>query len=302
MRQSFRYRGTTPRQAFCIIILLFVLLISILVGFLSWHNHIIYQGNVVIVSKDTKTDTQESQEAEQEDAQEIDEEISQEDTDESSSVDSSLLNMQQEVSKEVLDFMENKLDIVITDIDNNKTFAELEENIIKIAMSKIDKKKLVRLAQKLGQNYVDDLKKKGYAKIRTTIDKKYDEEYIDEIISKVLPKLIPYYKDILRRYVINSIYSKITDEALESIAEEILNDLRTEYATKLREESEKMVDEFLLKLDNIENDDSEKSKNDKDNPKNSSDNNANTQNKQTQNKSPKITQPQTPKTRLNRQN
>lgn len=230
--QSFHHRGTTPKKAFGIIILVLILVASIVYSALHYHHKTIYKNNTTITHKE-KQEIIDSKNKEG-----GGEQLSANEPDELSAT-------QKDISQEVFDLMEDRMYEIILDIDNSKNFITLEEELTDMVMAKIDKKKLEYLTEKLGQEYVNELKQKGYTIVRMKIDKHYDDGYIDDIVSDVNPKLQAYFREILRRKVLDRIYLRVSDEVLESVADEIIDYLRTEYAKKLKDEAEKWVEDFV---------------------------------------------------------
>lgn len=234
--QSFHHRGTTPKKAFSIVILVLILVASIVYSALYYHHKTIYKNNI---TSNTTTSPKEKQEiTDNKERERGGEQLLANEPDELSAT-------QKEISQEVFDLMEDRMYEIILDIDNSKNFITLEEELTDMVMAKIDKKKLEYLTKKLGQEYVDELKRKGYTIVRMKIDKHYDDDYIDDIVSDVNPKLQAYFREILRRKVLDRIYLRVSDEVLESVADEIIDYLRTEYAKKLKDEAEKWVEDFV---------------------------------------------------------
>lgn len=98
----------------------------------------------------------------------------------------------------------------------------------------------------MGIEYVELLYKQAYFKIRSKVDRKYDvDNYIEDIVNDVMPKIDAYRREIIRRYVMDLVYERVCDETIQTVANELVDEARIQYATKVKEKLEQDIDKFV---------------------------------------------------------
>ena len=113
----------------------------------------------------------------------------------------------------------------------------------------LNPKKKQELAKKLGDKYVEDMYAKALFKIRKKVDSHFDDKYVEEITEIVMEQLKPYRTEVVRRFVLDNIYSRVSSEILQDVAMDLVAEAREDYARKLKEEALRQVDEFVGRKD-----------------------------------------------------
>lgn len=159
-------------------------------------------------------------------------------------------DIQLAIADEVFDYIEDNLYNQIVELDNSENFNNLESDIIHKLNSMIDKKQAEKIVKILGKQKAEEIQMSAYHKIRTKVDKSYDDEYIEEIVDYVIPKLEQYRREIVRRAVLDSIYSRVNDNVIEQVSEEIIDEVRVTIANFLKNKAlEDINNTFGLNLE-----------------------------------------------------
>lgn len=158
--------------------------------------------------------------------------------------DHKLTALQTEIAEEVFERFEDDLYDRIVLLDESKNYENIETYILVKLEDYVDGDLRDKLITKIGEEEYENILRRVTHKIRGTIDKNFDEKYVAEIVDVVEPKLRSYRYELLRRTVIDSAYSRLSEEQIELISEEIVNLARYKYAELLKqralEESEKL--------------------------------------------------------------
>lgn len=160
-----------------------------------------------------------------------------------------LSELQKEIIDEVYELVEDQLYDTIVKLDNSRAFVSMEDEIMEDFNRELNPKKKRELAKKLGEKYIEDMYAKALFKIRKKVDKHFDDEYVDEIVQTVMEQLKPYRTEVVRRFVLDNIYSRVSEEILQEVAMDLVSEAREDYAKKLKEEAVKQVDEFVNRKD-----------------------------------------------------
>lgn len=160
-----------------------------------------------------------------------------------------LSELQREIIDEVYELVEDQLYDTIVKLDNSRAFVSMEDEIMEDFNRELNPKKKRELAKKLGEKYIEEMYAKALFKIRKKVDRHFDDEYVDEIVQAVMEQLKPYRTEVVRRFVLDNIYSRVSDEILQEVAMDLVSEAREDYAKKLKEEAVKQVDEFVNRKD-----------------------------------------------------
>ena len=160
-----------------------------------------------------------------------------------------LSELQREIIDEVYELVEDQLYDTIVKLDNSRAFVSMEDEIMEDFNRELNPKKKRELAKKLGEKYIEDMYAKALFKIRKKVDRHFDDEYVDEIVQAVMEQLKPYRTEVVRRFVLDNIYSRVSDEILQEVAMDLVSEAREDYAKKLKEEAVKQVDECVNRKD-----------------------------------------------------
>ena len=160
-----------------------------------------------------------------------------------------LSDLQKEIIDEVFEQLEDQLYDVIVKLDNSKVYISIEDEVMDDFSRELNPKKKAELAKKLGDKYVEDMYAKALFKIRKKVDSHFDDQYIDEITEVVMEQLKPYRTEVVRRFVLDNIYSRVSTEILQDVAMDLVAEAREDYARKLKEEAIRQVDEFVGRKD-----------------------------------------------------
>lgn len=157
-----------------------------------------------------------------------------------------LSDIQLEISEEATELIEDKLYDMIVQLDNSSNYTRLEEMIMDKVEAQLSPERKQWLIDTIGMDYVELLYKQAYFKIRSKIDRQYDvDDYIEDIVNDVMPKIDAYRKEIIRRYVMDLIYERVGDETIQTVANELVDEARVQYATKVKEKVERDIDKFV---------------------------------------------------------
>ena len=160
-----------------------------------------------------------------------------------------LSDIQKEIIDEVFEQLEDQLYDVIVKLDNSKVYISIEDEVMDDFSSELNPKKKQELAKKLGDKYVEDMYAKALFKIRKKVDSHFDDKYVEEITEIVMEQLKPYRTEVVRRFVLDNIYSRVSSEILQDVAMDLVAEAREDYARKLKEEALRQVDEFVGRKD-----------------------------------------------------
>lgn len=160
-----------------------------------------------------------------------------------------LSDIQKEIIDEVFEQLEDQLYDVIVKLDNSKVYISIEDEVMDDFSRELNPKKKQELAKKLGNKYVEDMYAKALFKIRKKVDSHFDDKYVEEITEIVMEQLKPYRTEVVRRFVLDNIYSRVSSEILQDVAMDLVAEAREDYARKLKEEALRQVDEFVGRKD-----------------------------------------------------
>ena len=160
-----------------------------------------------------------------------------------------LSDIQKEIIDEVFEQLEDQLYDVIVKLDNSKVYISIEDEVMDDFSRELNPKKKQGLAKKLGDKYVEDMYAKALFKIRKKVDSHFDDKYVEEITEIVMEQLKPYRTEVVRRFVLDNIYSRVSSEILQDVAMDLVAEAREDYARKLKEEALRQVDEFVGRKD-----------------------------------------------------
>lgn len=160
-----------------------------------------------------------------------------------------LSDIQKEIIDEVFEQLEDQLYDVIVKLDNSKVYISIEDEVMDDFSRELNPKKKQELAKKLGDKYVEDMYAKALFKIRKKVDSHFDDKYVEEITEIVMEQLKPYRTEVVRRFVLDNIYSRVSSEILQDVAMDLVVEAREDYARKLKEEALRQVDEFVGRKD-----------------------------------------------------
>lgn len=160
-----------------------------------------------------------------------------------------LSDIQKEIIDEVFEQLEDQLYDVIVKLDNSKVYISIEDEVMDDFSRELNPKKKQELAKKLGDKYVEDMYAKALFKIRKKVDSHFDDKYVEEITQIVMEQLKPYRTEVVRRFVLDNIYSRVSSEILQDVAMDLVAEAREDYARKLKEEALRQVDEFVGRKD-----------------------------------------------------
>lgn len=160
-----------------------------------------------------------------------------------------LSDIQKEIIDEVFEQLEDQLYDVIVKLDNSKVYISIEDEVMDDFSRELNPKKKQELAKKLGDKYVEDMYAKALFKIRKKVDSHFDDKYVEEITEIVMEQLKPYRTEVVRRFVLDNIYSRVSSEILQDVAMDLVAEAREDYARKLKEEALRQVDEFVGRKD-----------------------------------------------------
>lgn len=160
-----------------------------------------------------------------------------------------LSDIQKEIIDEVFEQLEDQLYDVIVKVDNSKVYISIEDEVMDDFSRELNPKKKQELAKKLGDKYVEDMYAKALFKIRKKVDSHFDDKYVEEITEIVMEQLKPYRTEVVRRFVLDNIYSRVSSEILQDVAMDLVAEAREDYARKLKEEALRQVDEFVGRKD-----------------------------------------------------
>lgn len=160
-----------------------------------------------------------------------------------------LSDIQKEIIDEVFEQLEDQLYDVIVKLDNSKVYISIEDEVMDDFSRELNHKKKQELAKKLGDKYVEDMYAKALFKIRKKVDSHFDDKYVEEITEIVMEQLKPYRTEVVRRFVLDNIYSRVSSEILQDVAMDLVAKAREDYARKLKEEALRQVDEFVGRKD-----------------------------------------------------
>lgn len=160
-----------------------------------------------------------------------------------------LSDIQKEIIDEVFEQLEDQLYDVIVKLDNSKVYISIEDEVMDDFSRELNHKKKQELAKKLGDKYVEDMYAKALFKIRKKVDSHFDDKYVEEITEIVMEQLKPYRTEVVRRFVLDNIYSRVSSEILQDVAMDLVAEAREDYARKLKEEALRQVDEFVGRKD-----------------------------------------------------
>lgn len=160
-----------------------------------------------------------------------------------------LSDIQKEIIDEVFEQLEDQLYDVVVKLDNSKVYISIEDEVMDDFSRELNPKKKQELAKKLGDKYVEDMYAKALFKIRKKVDSHFDDKYVEEITEIVMEQLKPYRTEVVRRFVLDNIYSRVSSEILQDVAMDLVAEAREDYARKLKEEALRQVDEFVGRKD-----------------------------------------------------
>lgn len=160
-----------------------------------------------------------------------------------------LSDIQKEIIDEVFEQLEDQLYDVIVKLDNSKVYISIEDEVMDDFSRELNPKKKQELAKKLGDKYVEDMYAKALFKIRKKVDSHFDDKYVEEITEIVMEQLKAYRTEVVRRFVLDNIYSRVSSEILQDVAMDLVAEAREDYARKLKEEALRQVDEFVGRKD-----------------------------------------------------
>lgn len=157
-----------------------------------------------------------------------------------------LSDIQLEISEEATELIEDKLYDMIVKLDNSSNYSRLEELIMDKVEAQLSPERKRWLIKTMGIEYVELLYKQAYFKIRSKVDRQYDvDNYIEDIVNDVMPKIDAYRREIIRRYVMDIVYERVGDDTIQSVANELVDEARIQYATKVKEKLEQDIDKFV---------------------------------------------------------
>lgn len=157
-----------------------------------------------------------------------------------------LSDIQLEISEEATELIEDKLYDMIVQLDNSSNYSRLEELIMDKVEAQLSPERKQWLIKTMGIEYVELLYKQAYFKIRSKVDRQYDvDNYIEDIVNDVMPKIDAYRREIIRRYVMDLVYERVGDETIQTVANELVDEARIQYATKVKEKLEQDIDKFV---------------------------------------------------------
>lgn len=157
-----------------------------------------------------------------------------------------LSDIQLEISEEATELIEDKLYDMIVKLDNSSNYSRLEELIMDKVEAQLSPERKRWLIKTMGIEYVELLYKQAYFKIRSKVDRQYDvDNYIEDIVNDVMPKIDAYRREIIRRYVMDLVYERVGDDIIQSVANELVDEARIQYATKVKEKLEQDIDKFV---------------------------------------------------------
>lgn len=157
-----------------------------------------------------------------------------------------LSDIQLEISEEATELIEDKLYDMIVQLDNSSNYSRLEELIMDKVEAQLSPERKQWLIKTMGIEYVELLYKQAYFKIRSKVDRQYDvDNYIEDIVNDVMPKIDAYRREIIRRYVMDLVYERVCDETIQTVANELVDEARIQYATKVKEKLEQDIDKFV---------------------------------------------------------
>ena len=157
-----------------------------------------------------------------------------------------LSDIQLEISEEATELIEDKLYDMIVQLDNSSNYSRLEELIMDKVEAQLSPERKQWLIKTMGIEYVELLYKQAYFKIRSKVDRQYDvDNYIEDIVNDVVPKIDAYRREIIRRYVMDLVYERVCDETIQTVANELVDEARIQYATKVKEKLEQDIDKFV---------------------------------------------------------
>ena len=157
-----------------------------------------------------------------------------------------LSEMQKEISEEATELFEDQLYDLIVKLDNSSNYSILEDKIMDRVEAQLSPERKQWLIKTMGIEYVEMLYKQAYFKIRSKIDRQYDvDNYIEDIVNDILPKIDTYRREIIRRYVMDLVYERVDDSIIQTVANELVDEARVQYATKVKEKLENEIEQFV---------------------------------------------------------
>ena len=157
-----------------------------------------------------------------------------------------LSEIQKEISEEATELFEDQLYDLIVKLDNSSNYSVLEDKIMDRVEAQLSPERKQWLIKTMGIEYVEMLYKQAYFKIRSKIDRQYDvDNYIEDIVDDILPKIDTYRREIIRRYVMDLVYERVDDSIIQTVANELVDEARVQYATKVKEKLENEIEQFV---------------------------------------------------------
>ena len=157
-----------------------------------------------------------------------------------------LSEIQKEISEEATELFEDQLYDLIVKLDNSSNYSILEDKIMDRVEAQLSPERKQWLIKTMGIEYVEMLYKQAYFKIRSKIDRQYDvDNYIEDIVNDILPKIDTYRREIIRRYVMDLVYERVDDSIIQTVANELVDEARVQYATKVKEKLENEIEQFV---------------------------------------------------------
>lgn len=157
-----------------------------------------------------------------------------------------LSEIQKEISEEATELFEDQLYDLIVKLDNSSNYSILEDKIMDRVEAQLSPERKQWLIKTMGIEYVEMLYKQAYFKIRSKIDRQYDvDNYIEDIVDDILPKIDTYRREIIRRYVMDLVYERVDDSIIQTVANELVDEARVQYATKVKEKLENEIEQFV---------------------------------------------------------
>lgn len=157
-----------------------------------------------------------------------------------------LSEIQKEISEEATELFEDQLYDLIVKLDNSSNYSVLEDKIMDRVEAQLSPERKQWLIKTMGIEFVEMLYKQAYFKIRSKIDRQYDvDNYIEDIVDDILPKIDTYRREIIRRYVMDLVYERVDDSIIQTVANELVDEARVQYATKVKEKLENEIEQFV---------------------------------------------------------
>lgn len=157
-----------------------------------------------------------------------------------------LSEIQKEISEEATELFEDQLYDLIVKLDNSSNYSVLEDKIMDRVEAQLSPERKQWLIKTMGIEYVEMLYKQAYFKIRSKIDRQYDvDNYIEDIVDDILPKIDTYRREIIRRHVMDLVYERVDDSIIQTVANELVDEARVQYATKVKEKLENEIEQFV---------------------------------------------------------